>query len=188
MGHADKGLVHFQGRPLLEHAIEKLQTRVSAVMISANRNLDAYARYGLPVLPDVTADFSGPLSGVQAGLAACKTDWLLTLPCDVPLFPENLLERMSQALARSDNADLAIVQAQGERQWVFLLMQTALRADLETYLSSGRRSVHGWVDHLGKVGRHCIAVDMEDAADCFHNLNTLEELRRLESGGQTDAS
>ena len=55
---------------------------VASVAINANRNLGAYQAFGVPVWPDDTPGFAGPLAGLEAGLRRCATDYLLTAPCD----------------------------------------------------------------------------------------------------------
>ena len=68
MGGADKGLVDYQGRPLIEWALAALRPQVDQLVISANRNLDTYAVYGHRVVPDTLPDYPGPLAGVLAAL------------------------------------------------------------------------------------------------------------------------
>lgn len=84
MGGADKGLLDYRGRPLVEWVLDALAPQVAEILISANRNLDRYARYGRRVLPDALPDFPGPLAGVLAALDAVDTEWLLAVPCDTP--------------------------------------------------------------------------------------------------------
>src|SRR3954468_21586075 len=97
MGGVDKGLQNFNGMPLALHTLMRLQPQVGHVLINANRNLGAYESFGVPVWPDVLADFAGPLAGFLAGLENCETPWLVTVPCDTPLFPADLVERLAQA-------------------------------------------------------------------------------------------
>ena len=110
MGGVDKGLQPLNGQSLAAHAIERLHAqqglRLGHIMINANRNRDAYRALGLPVWPDALTDFPGPLAGFLAGLDHCQSPWLLTVPCDTPRFPLDLLERLAQAAER-EGADLA---------------------------------------------------------------------------------
>ena len=97
MGGVDKGLQNFRGLPLALHTLMRLQPQVGDVMINANRNLAAYESFGVPVWPDGLADYAGPLAGFLTGLERCETPWLLTVPCDTPLFPPDLAARLAQA-------------------------------------------------------------------------------------------
>ena len=87
MGGIDKGLQPFQGTPLALHVLQRLQPQVGACMINANRNLDRYADFGVPVHADTLPDYAGPLAGFVSGLMHCPSPWLLTVPCDSPRLP-----------------------------------------------------------------------------------------------------
>ncbi|HNP04562.1 MAG TPA: NTP transferase domain-containing protein, partial [Rhodocyclaceae bacterium] len=52
MGGADKGLLNFGGRPLARQVAERLAAQVDTLFINANRNRDAYAAFGYPVVAD----------------------------------------------------------------------------------------------------------------------------------------
>jgi len=106
MGGVDKGLQHYKGRPLVQHVLDRLGPQVGGLMINANRHLDAYAAFGVPVWPDTLADYPGPL----AGLAHCPTPDLASVPCDSPLFPTDLVARLAAALA-ADAAQIAVAAA-----------------------------------------------------------------------------
>lgn len=110
MGGIDKGLQNFNGSPLAMHAVLRLGMQVGEVMINANRNLAAYESFGVPVWPDSLADYAGPLAGFLTGLERCETPYLLTVPCDTPLFPLDLASRLAEALVASD-AEIAMVSA-----------------------------------------------------------------------------
>ena len=83
-------------------------------MLNANRNLAQYAALGVPynapVWPDGLADYAGPLAGFLSGLEHCPTPWLLTVPCDTPLFPHDLAARLAAVAAR-EGSDIAIAAA-----------------------------------------------------------------------------
>jgi molybdopterin-guanine dinucleotide biosynthesis protein A len=182
MGGSDKGLQPFQGTPLALHALFRLQLQVGHVLISANRNLAAYESLGAPVLPDALPDFAGPLAGFLAGLQACETDYLLTVPCDTPRFPMDLAARLLDALERQD-AEIAMpsVPETDGRLWpqpVFCLMKAELLSSLSDFTQGGGRKIDAW------TARHrCVSVPFNEPADdpqAFFNANTLAELRQLE--------
>jgi len=179
MGGLDKGLQDWQGEPLVRRALDRLAPQVGRCAINANRNLDRYATFGVPVWPDPLEDFPGPLAGLLAGLAMCETPWLLTVPCDAPLFPRDLAARLALAI-EAEGAQLAIASCDGledERlQPVFCLMHRSLQADLRRYLDEGGRKVERW------TARQRRAVVAFDEAAAFANVNTLAELRQLQAG------
>ena len=98
MGGVDKGLQPFQGRPLVWQALERLRPQVGPVMINANRHQAQYQAMGVEVWPDAMADYPGPLAGMLAGLAHCQTPYLVSVPCDSPRFPMDLVAQMAQTL------------------------------------------------------------------------------------------
>jgi molybdenum cofactor guanylyltransferase len=182
MGGNDKGLQPYKGTPLALHTLFRLQLQVSQVLISANRNLAAYESLGAPVLQDAQADFAGPLAGFLAGLEACETEFLLTVPCDTPRFPLDLASRLMGALRRED-AEIAMPCAREEDghlrpQPVFCLLQAELVSSLGAFIQAGGRKIDAWT-----AQHRCALVPFdatEDDAKAFFNANTLAELRQLE--------
>lgn len=182
MGGVDKGLQPYLGMPLALHTQMRLMPQVGGLMINANRNLGAYDSFGVPVWPDATEEFAGPLAGFLVGLEHCKTPFLVTVPCDTPAFPEDLVARLAKALA-ADDAEIAMVRAaDAERpdagpqpQPVFCLLRTTLLESLVTFMQSGGRKIDRWT-----AQHRCVLVDFPDPA-AFFNANTLLELRELEA-------
>ncbi len=107
MGGVDKGLQTYHGMPLAMNALLRLGPQVGHLMINANRNLGAYEAFGAPLWPDALPDFAGPLAGFLAGLEQCETPYLVTVPCDSPQFPADLVQRLAQALEAND-AEIAM--------------------------------------------------------------------------------
>jgi len=176
MGGVDKGLQIYRGIPLAMHALLRLSPQVGHVMINANRNLAAYDSMGVPVWPDALPDFAGPLAGFLAGLERCETPYLVSVPCDSPLFPEDLVARLAQGLVEMD-AEIAMAKtrdANGEQvQPVFCLMKSTLMESLVRYTHEGGRKIDRW------TAQHRCAEVLFDDAQAFVNANTLAELRQL---------
>ena len=186
MGGVDKGLQNFRGQPLAQQTLVRLQQQSlppQDILINANRNLAAYQSLGVPVWPDSLDGFAGPLAGFLTGLEHCQTPLLLTVPCDSPLFPLDLVQRLVQAMADQD-ADLAMAaapEADGavRPQPVFCLLKTELLESLIKFTQGGGRKIDAW------TGQHrCAIVPFDrsgDSAHAFANANTLAELQELES-------
>ena len=172
MGGADKGLIALDGVPMASRVLERLRPQVGPLLVNANRHLEQWRDYGLPVVSDEIGGFSGPLAGVHAGLLASTTPWLLTVPCDSPFFPDDLARRLAAALAVS-GAQLAVARCEGRLQPVFALLRRALLPALEAYLQGGGRKMETWFDQVGSI-----AVDFDDMA-AFANINTPAELEQL---------
>jgi molybdopterin-guanine dinucleotide biosynthesis protein A len=179
MGGVDKGLQNHAGMPLAMHALLRLAPQVGPLMINANRNLGAYESMGVPVWPDELADFAGPLAGFLVGLGHCETPWLATVPCDSPLFPEDLVARLAAAVAADSAAEIALPATRGEdgtvrAQPVFCLMRSSLLESLTRFTQEGGRKIDRWT-----ALHRTLEVPFEDAA-AFVNANTLAELRQLQ--------
>ena len=173
MGGADKGLQPYRGVPLAMHALLRLAPQVGEVMINANRNLAAYESMGVAVWPDALADYPGPLAGFLAGLEHCTTPYLVTVPCDSPHFPEDLVARLVRALVEAD-AEIAMAatleDGHPQRHPVFCLMKTTLLESLVAFVHGGERKIDRW------TARHRTVEVMFDEASAFFNANTLQEL------------
>ena len=178
MGGADKGLQNFKGVPLAMHALLRLGLQTGHVMINANRNLAAYESMGVPVWPDPIGDFAGPLAGWLAGLERCETPYLMTVPCDTPHFPADLVEKLAAAL-RAEDADIAMAatleDGQVQLQPVFCLLKTGLMESLVAYLHAGQAKIDRWT-----AQHRCATVVFDDTA-AFANANTAQELARLQA-------
>jgi len=178
MGGVDKGLQLHRGKPLAAHALERLRPQVGRVMINANRHADAYAGLGVPVVPDTLPDHPGPLAGFLAGLARCETPWMVTVPCDTPSFPPDLVARLGAQVLAND-ADLAIAvtcDADGEQiQPVFCLLKTSLMPAVQAFTDAGQSKIGLWVSQ-----QRSVQVLFDDAR-AFFNINTPDELRQAEA-------
>jgi len=178
MGGIDKGLIPFHGKPLIESAISRLKPQVSTILINANRSITKYSHYGYPVLMDETPDFSGPLAGFSVGLKHCKTPYLLTSPCDSPLLPTDLAEKMAHQL-EDDDLELVFASSKEDdgKTWsqpVFCLMKSDLQDSLNAFLSKGDLKIDRWFKELRS------ATVVFENAQAFANVNTPEELAALE--------
>lgn len=174
MGHVDKGLQQFRGQPMVAHVIARLSPQVHGVAINANRHNKLYAAYGLPVWPDHTSEFAGPLAGLQSGLAHCQTDYLAAVPCDSPWLPTDLIHRLATALTQQQ-MDAAFAITSQHRHPVFCLLKKKLLPALNDYLQQNGRKMERWFANIASV-----VVPFEDER-AFSNINTLQELHTLEN-------
>jgi molybdenum cofactor guanylyltransferase len=178
MGGQDKGLILLHNKPLFQHGIERFAPQVGNLMINANRNLDIYRQSGCSVYPDLQTDYSGPLAGFQVGLEHCKAPFLAIIPCDSPLLPLDLVQRLHDAVVR-ENTDIAYVttrNASGEKfsHPVFCLLRNGLLNHLNQFLQKGERKIDRWFHQL-----RYSEVFFEDESP-FININTPEDLAHIE--------
>jgi len=174
MNGVDKGLVLLQNKPLIQHVIGRLKPQVGEMLINANREIVHYQAFGLPVIQDEDADFIGPLAGFILGLQHAKHNYVLTVPCDSPLLPLDLADRLNNSMAAA-RADIAIASSDGDIYPVFCLMKKSVLPSLLAYIVSGERKVSAWQKSL-----NYIEVDFSDNSQAFTNLNTFDDLADLE--------
>lgn len=176
MGGEDKGLIPFRGRPMAEYALDALRQVAGQVLISANRNLEVYARFGCPVVVDASADFDGPLAGLLAAMKAAQTPFLLSVPCDAPLLEARYLLRLCETFAK-EGAEVCVADDGNRLHPVVALIDVSLAPDLESYLCPGERKVQAW------LRRHRLALaDYRDCPERLANINSPDDLSRLEAG------
>ncbi len=175
MGGVDKGLVQFQSKPMIQHVISRLMSQVDEIMINANRELTYYNGLGYRVLQDEITDFAGPLAGMQLGLKHATHDLVLFAPCDSPLLPTNLVQKLKAGLLQG-NADIAVATCGSNNHPVFCLCKKTLLPSLNHFLAQGNRKVQAW-----QKSQHYIEVDFGDDNDAFENLNSPDDIIKLES-------
>jgi molybdenum cofactor guanylyltransferase len=174
MGGIDKGLIALNGRPMVELVLAAVRPQVGTLMINANRNLEDYGRYGLPVIPDRMGDYFGPLVGMASALEVSTTPYLLTVPCDSPLIPADLAARLYRAL-HDGNAQISVVHDGERMQPVFALLHRDLLPSLLAYLDAGGRKIDTW------YAQHRVALaDFSDRPELRCNVNTPDEQARVE--------
>ena len=174
MGGVDKGLQPFGGKPMVAHVVERLAPQVDELLLNANRNLEAYARFGHPVIADEIEGFAGPLAGFERGLAHARGGWVVTVPCDSPFLPLDLVARLRAALETA-SAQLAVARTGEQAHPVFCLMRREVHAGLAEFLASGQRKIDKWYASL-----RVAEVAFDDQPRAFLNINTREELAGLE--------
>lgn len=171
LGGLDKAWLHRDGVPLVLGWSRHFQTQVAQILISANAQLPRYAQKGLHALPDrIRVDdadpWHGPLAGIDALLAACTTDWLLTLPVDAQRLPDDYVEQLWQS---RDADGSAAADASGPQPLFALYRVESVRPVVEGALRAGDFAVHRLQSRLALA-----RVDFDDLR--FGNLNTLDDL------------
>lgn len=161
---ADKGLLKFLNKPLIEYSLAALTPCVDSVYISANRNLEQYQKYS-PVVPDELGNFQGPLSGIASVIKLVKTPYILILPCDTPYINSEVLTGLIQH-GLSNDADVCIVDDGEQKQPMIALIKTELAKDLNAFLATGGRKLRQWYQQHKQISFICPYPEL------FTNFNT----------------
>lgn len=175
MNNQDKGLVNYNGHPMVSYAIAALTAVADQSIINANRNREQYQTFGLPVVPDQTDSYDGPLAGILTALIYTDAEILVVVPCDSPLIKAEHLQKL--LATRAENAADVAVAFDGKRLHpVFLALKTSLKSGLQDYLASGERKISHWLEQQKMVN-----ADFSNQPEIFININTLAELSELEA-------
>ena len=176
MGGGDKSLMPLHGRPLLCHVLDRIRPQASHLLINSNSDPSLFRDFGLAVRPDTLPDRPGPLAGILTGLiwaAELGATHLVTVPCDTPFLPHDLVPRLRHDLNRS-RAQIAVARDPGQSHPVIALWQVGLAVQLATDLEAGTRSVYRWL----KQFEIC---ESEFATFHFSNLNTPADILAAEA-------
>lgn len=139
MGGRDKGLLEWRGEPLVGHIHHTVRPLSDDLVISCNRNQQAYTAYADQLVGDAEADFPGPLAGVIAGLKVARHEWVVLLACDAPLVDQALIDDLRQLAVTSDSA--AMVRQGGYWQPMFSVLPRRVLPVLEQAWAEGERSL-----------------------------------------------
>ena len=174
----EKAVAPFAGRPLLLWAVERLGHVCSRVAVNARPGTEAAAltqSLGIQLLHDAPGDPDGPLSGVKAGLQWAReigATALAVCPCDVPLLPDDLHARLEAAAGHG----AAMAETREGRQPMCAVWPASALDMLTTALAGGEHPPTWRV--LEQLGAAKVRFDPPEA---FSNLNTREDLARLEA-------
>ncbi len=168
-------MLPLQGKPLVTHVIERLAPQTEHLLLNCNDNCSTYERFGYPLGSDSLPGRPGPLAGLLSAMQQSESDYVLSVPCDTPYLPTDLLSRMCQSLQQHGSEVCSVSDGQRLHP-VILLASRKLSHHLADYLASGGRRVQEWFE----AQRHCIA-DFSDQPHSFANINTPEELQAEET-------
>ena len=177
VGGEDKGLLVFNGEPIVKKVFKSLNQQVHMVVVSANRHVEEYQSFGVPVVKDRLPDYQGPLAGIEAALTVCMTPYALVVPCDAPFIRHDLAQKLYDKMEET-NVNIVFAQSYTEQGEVaaeptFALIRSCMLSHLRAYLDSGKRKVLGWYELTDHA-----SVLIDDPL-CFANANTPEDFDRL---------
>ena len=165
LGGRDKAWLERDGQPQVMRLQHAFAPRVARVLVSANAAVDRYAAHGLATVQDRIPD-AGPLSGLDALVAATTTPWLLTLPVDLVHVDTRLLPML--ALLAGDMGAYAI-DDDGVQPLVALWPVARARPAIDAAFARGDYAIRGLQQTLGMQ-----AVRLDGVR--FGNLNTPDDL------------
>ena len=176
MGRPDKGLMTIVGRPLLAWVTERARPQVDRLILNANGDPDRFAAFGLPVVADGLPAGEGPVAGLRAAFGTARGfSHVATFAGDTPLFPDDLVSRLGQAL--EGGADYAIAASRGREHPTFGLWPVARADRIAELFAQGVRAPRDLERHLRKA----VVSFPADEVDPFFNANTPEDVAAVEA-------
>ena len=177
----EKPLQLLAGKPLLQHVIDGVRESVEGLIINSNSHFPDYKEYGYPVVEDLKLGAQSPLIGVYSGLhwyneQKAGIDYMVTLPADVPVFPQDLVLRLKQAAEQSESG-IAYIECEGQQQPLFAIWPLGALKKLRAEIAAGNL---GSKYVLQKLNAQPVAMSKSSPEE-FTNINTLAELATLEA-------
>lgn len=147
LGGRDKAWLRRDGEFQVLRLAQAFAPCAGQTLVSANRDVQRYAEYGLRAVVDRSPDL-GPLGGLDALAAAAATPWLLTLPVDALAAGPWLLDALAAAQAEAGQGAYA-VDDDGVQPLFALWPVAPLRAALAPALAQRQLAVRGLQAALG---------------------------------------
>ncbi len=179
----DKALLHYNGRPLIAHAVDLLRAaEAEPHIVGVRPDLAVYA----PVVEDLHSD-CGPLGGIEAALASSSSNLNLFLPVDLPLLPPAFLRYLLERVSIT-GADATIPTLKGQPQPLCAVYSRSLFEGIAKAVKSGHYKVmHGIENAVSASEKDVFSVEAVAATRgdwpmelplqlWFQNLNTPADL------------
>ena len=178
MGGKEKALIHLLDRPLISYVLEKISGKVGPIALNINTNFESFKKFGYEIIEDPIKGHLGPLAGILASLnwaKQIKKDWVVTLPCDTPFLPNNLIQSMINAKNKNPSVDLVVAKSRGFNHPVIALWKSDVNNKLQNALNEGVRKIDIFTSQLNIKYVEFDNIDKSDF-DPFTNLNSPQDL------------
>ena len=168
---ANKALVPYLGKPLIQYSIDLARLFTADILISTNnRDLD---HLGYMVVQDRLM-VKAPLAGIHSGLLHSGTDWNLVLTCDMPNITRGLIDRLSAAL--DDSLRMVVPGHDGFIEPLCGFYHRSLVRQIERNSIAGKYSL---LDLPGYIPHRFITLPdltRREIARLFRNMNEKKDL------------
>ena len=167
---SDKGLIEINGKPMVVCLIDTLNPIAHSLWVSTlNKN---YIQFGISLVTDEYTAI-GPLGGLHAALKRACKEYVLVVSVDAPFVSEECVLKL---IGQAELDTIAISKCAGKSYPLIAIYPVSILAKLEEYIEQGKRSVFGFL-HTQKVKEVEFS---EQYKDCFHNINTPEDLAEIQ--------
>jgi len=147
-GGRDKGWIEVDGEAQIRRVLRAAGGGFARVLVSANRNLEAYGALGVEVVVDRCPGFQGPLAGLASLCSVLRGDFLLTVPVDALHLPVDFAARMLAGVSQGGAAQAVVAQDEDGLQPLFAAYPATLAVGAIDAFARGERSVWRWQETL----------------------------------------
>lgn len=180
-----KAAVEIGGETLLEHVCRAVRPEVERLVVVAGPDQPIPAGAAIDAVIHDSQPGAGPLAGIADALRAAGPAEAVAFvgSCDVPLLRREVV-RLIIGRAEQPGVLWAVPLVADHPQVLVSAMKTGILPQIEAWLSSGRRDLHGLCAHMKDAG--CVATitaadiqAIDPHGESFTDADTPEDLARI---------
>ena len=172
----NKALLQLNGKTVIEGIVEKLENIVDDIIIVTN-TFEDYAFLHLPMVEDKRKNM-GPLAGIEAGLAATKTERNLIVACDMPFISVELGQYLLSYLGEYQ---AAVPEISGQLHPLFAAYRKDVNEAVTQSLQENQLRIRHFLHHIHvKIVKkeQLQSLELENEELHFFNMNNPDEYRK----------
>jgi len=183
MNGINKAFLYINNQKLINIILCKVVNLKLPVAINANQHINRFKQFNNNVIKDKNYIGLGPLSGVYTAMSWTKTqslNWVLTLPCDVPFFPNDIFFKVEEKI-KNINKNIKIISfsSNEKKHHIISAWNLCLKKDLKFALENRERKVDTFVS---RFKNEYLKYNFDaKSLDPFFNINSENEIKKLES-------
>jgi molybdenum cofactor guanylyltransferase len=179
----DKAFVILQGKPMIEHVIERTASLEKVETILVTNKPDEFAHLNLPMFADVLPE-KGSLGGIYTAITHSRARYTLTVACDMPFLNTALLGYMIGLLDESGaHYDVVVPRYEGYPQGLHAIYSKACLEPIRRKLDADRLKVIGFYDEVRvRYLDEPEYAPFDTDGRSFSNVNTPDQLDAAERG------
>lgn len=139
----DKSFVLLDGKPLIQHVIDRASQLETPLILIAN-DVERYQQFDLPVYLDVIPG-AGSLGGLYTALIHSKSDYTLCLACDMPQVNPALLQYL---ITLKDSYDAVVPRVNGVAQSLHAIYHQRCLPIIHEHIQHGKLKISRVIDVL----------------------------------------
>ena len=164
---------------IIDHLIKSIPNNLKIIVNTNSIRIDN-TKNKLTIVKDRHEGYLGPLAGIYSSMMWASTNdpkstHILSIPIDNPLISLGHINKLLK-LSKNHPKKIIVASWNGSINPVFGLWPIEMSNKLNEDISNGVRSVEEWSRNNGRL-----LVNYISFADPFININTIDDLKSLES-------